>query len=349
MVRDRKFVSVSLAAGASLLLAASFAGPLAADPNSDLRGLNNRLEKIEQDMLDLQRQTYRGGSGSGASSSAYSSDPASAGDVTLRLQDIETSLREMNGRIEKLSFDIRQTKEQLSRFMEDVEFRFQELEGGQASAGAQAGGQVRLTPPDGNGASASSANAGAPAQGPRSLGTLSQSADPLAGGAGAAAGSAAGAAAGAAGGQDESGQAGGEGPVQTASAVIGATSPKDAYDASIDLLKRGEFEAARVNFDKFLELYPNDQLAGNAQYWLGETYYVRGDYKQAADAFLKGYTTYEASPKAPDSLLKLGITLSALGQKEAACATMNELKRRFPSASQSVIQRAELEKQRAGC
>ena len=66
MVRDRKFVSVSLAAGASLLLAASFAGPLAADPNSDLRGLNNRLEKIEQDMLDLQRQTYRGGSGSGA-------------------------------------------------------------------------------------------------------------------------------------------------------------------------------------------------------------------------------------------------------------------------------------------
>lgn len=347
MVRDRKFVSVSLAAGASLLLAASFAGPLAADPNSDLRGLNNRLEKIEQDMLDLQRQTYRGGSGSGASSSAYSSDPASAGDVTLRLQDIETSLREMNGRIEKLSFDIRQTKEQLSRFMEDVEFRFQELEGGrggQASAGAQAGGQVRLTPPDGDGAGAG--NTGAPAQGPRSLGTLSQSADPVAGAAASGAGAAAGAAAG---GQDESGEAGGEGPVQTASAVIGATSPKDAYDASIDLLKRGEFEAARVNFDKFLELYPNDQLAGNAQYWLGETYYVRGDYKQAADAFLKGYTTYEASPKAPDSLLKLGITLSALGQKEAACATMNELKRRFPSASQSVIQRAELEKQRAGC
>ncbi len=344
MVRDRKFVSVSLAAGASLLLAASFAGPLAADPNSDLRGLNNRLEKIEQDMLDLQRQTYRGGSGSGSSSS-YSSDPASAGDVTLRLQEVETSLREMNGRIEKLSFDIRQTKEQLSRFMEDVEFRFQELEGGggaQASAGSQAGGQVKLTPPDGNGATA---DASAAAQGPRTLGTLSQSADPLAGGASAAAG----AAAGATGGQNESGEAASGGPAQTAAAVIGATSPKDAYDASIDLLKRGEFEAARVNFDKFLELYPNDQLAGNAQYWLGETYYVRGDYKQAADAFLKGYTTYEASPKAPDSLLKLGITLSALGQKDAACATMNELKRRFPSASQSVIQRAELEKQRAGC
>ena len=65
---------------------------------------------------------------------------------------------------------------------------------------------------------------------------------------------------------------------------------------------------------------PNDPLAGNAQYWIGETYYVRGQYKNAADAFLKGYKKYKSSEKAPDTLLRLGMALAELGQKDAACS-----------------------------
>lgn len=322
--------------GAFLLaggLAAGAATPLLADPGSDLRALNNRIEKLERDLTDLQRQTYRGGSGASSSGSGGQAAPANAAELTVRLQDAETSLREMNGRLEKLSYEIRQNREQMTRFMEDVEFRFQELEGGAAvgagAAASQSGesGSVQLKPPAGAGSNASSSAA----TGPQTLGTLPQSAVPEGGSGGGNAAAAAGAGA------------------ASAAAVTEAGSPEAAYDASIDLLKQGQFDTARVNFQKFLELYPDHPLAGNAQYWLGETYYVQGDYKQAADAFLKGYTTYESSNKAPDSLLKLGITLSALGQKDPACATMNELKRRFPSAPQSVIQRAELEKKRAGC
>lgn len=321
--------------GAFLLaggLAAGAATPLLADPSSDLRALNNRIEKLERDLTDLQRQTYRAGSGGSSSGSDGQAAPANAAELTVRLQDAETSLREMNGRLEELSYEIRQNREQLTRFKEDVEFRFQELEGGAATgagaAASQAGGSgaVALKPPASAGGNASSSAA----TGPQTLGTLPQSALSEGGSEG---GNAA--------------AAGGAGAV--AAAVTDAGSPEAAYDASIDLLKQGQFDTARVNFQKFLELYPDHPLAGNAQYWLGETYYVQGDYKQAADAFLKGYTTYESSNKAPDSLLKLGITLSALGQKDPACATMNELKRRFPSAPQSVIQRAELEKKRAGC
>ncbi len=68
----------------------------------------------------------------------------------------------------------------------------------------------------------------------------------------------------------------------------------------------------------------------NAQYWIGETYYVRGQYKNAADAFLKGYKKYKSGDKAPDTLLRLGMALAELGQKDAACSTLNELKTKYP-------------------
>lgn len=121
------------------------------------------------------------------------------------------------------------------------------------------------------------------------------------------------------------------------------------YDFAIDLLKRGQFPQARDALKQFLVEHPSDPLAGNAQYWLGETYYVQGQYKDAADAFLKGYTTYSKSSKAPDSLLKLGMTLSQLGQKDAACATYGQLRQQFPQASAAIVARAKLERQKAGC
>ncbi len=121
------------------------------------------------------------------------------------------------------------------------------------------------------------------------------------------------------------------------------------YDFAIDLLKRGQFPQARDALKQFLAEHPSDPLAGNAQYWLGETYYVQGQYKDAADAFLKGYTTYAKSSKAPDSLLKLGMTLSQLGQKDAACATYGQLKQQFPQASPAIVARGKLERQKAGC
>jgi tol-pal system protein YbgF len=98
-----------------------------------------------------------------------------------------------------------------------------------------------------------------------------------------------------------------------------------------------------------LARYPRDGLAGNAQYWLGESYFVRGQFKPAAQAFLKGYQTYAGSPKAPDSLFKLAVSLDRMGQKNDACATFGELLQKFPTAPANIKSRAQTERQRLGC
>ena len=127
------------------------------------------------------------------------------------------------------------------------------------------------------------------------------------------------------------------------------TNPKQLYETAHGYLLQRDYGAAETAFDDFLKKFPADTLAADAQYWLGETHFVRGQYKAAAGAFLKGYQSYAQSPKAPDSLFKLAMSLDRLGQKDAACASYSELSTKFPSAPQSVKTRAQTERQRIGC
>ncbi|MBO0740483.1 MAG: tol-pal system protein YbgF, partial [Hyphomicrobiaceae bacterium] len=126
-------------------------------------------------------------------------------------------------------------------------------------------------------------------------------------------------------------------------------SPKQLYETAYGYLLQRDYGAAEAAFDEFLRRHPNDPLAGNAQYWLGESLYVRGQYRAAAGAFLKGYQTYSKSAKAPESLLKLAMSLQRLGQKDAACSSFSELTTKFPSAPTHVKTTAQTERQRAGC
>lgn len=125
--------------------------------------------------------------------------------------------------------------------------------------------------------------------------------------------------------------------------------PKQLYETAYGYLLQQDYGAAETAFDDFLKRYPTDTLAGNAQFWLGESFFVRGQFKPAASAFLKGYQTYGRSTKAPDSLLKLAMSLGRLGQKDAACSSFGELNTRFPAASSDVKSRAAAEKVRVGC
>jgi tol-pal system protein YbgF len=121
------------------------------------------------------------------------------------------------------------------------------------------------------------------------------------------------------------------------------------FDQATGALNRREYSAAETYFQQFLDQYPADALAGSAQYWLGETAFVSGEYKTAADRFLKTFTAYPTNERAPEALLKLAISLRRLGNNTDACATFTELARRYPRASQSVQQRADAEKKRANC
>ncbi len=125
--------------------------------------------------------------------------------------------------------------------------------------------------------------------------------------------------------------------------------PAMMYDEAYGHLLRRDYSAAEQAFQKFLKVHTNDNLAGNARYWLGEAYYQQGNFKKAADSFLKGYSKHRQGPKAPDSLLKLALSLNELGQTKAACSTFSELRKNFPEAPNHVSKRAEKEIRRIGC
>lgn len=125
--------------------------------------------------------------------------------------------------------------------------------------------------------------------------------------------------------------------------------PEKDYEEAYGQLLQQQYDGAEIAFRDFLVRYPDNPLAGNAQYWLGETYYVRGQYKPAAEAFLAGYDKYKKAQKAPDSLLKLAMSLSRLGQKESACSAFTTLDTQYPKASAQLKRRAQTERERAGC
>lgn len=111
------------------------------------------------------------------------------------------------------------------------------------------------------------------------------------------------------------------------------------YEKAFKNIKDVHYDKAEEGFTEFLEKYPNHPLAPNSQYWLGETFYVRADYKQAAKSFAKGYQKFPKSAKAQDSLLKLSLSLAALGKKKDACLTLEQLKKEGETNPNHPIQR----------
>jgi tol-pal system protein YbgF len=136
-------------------------------------------------------------------------------------------------------------------------------------------------------------------------------------------------------------------PQTTASAA--AANPQDQYNAAFSLLRQARYEDAEQALRGFVQQHPRDSLAPAAQYWLGETFYVRKDYGNAAAAFADGYEKYPKSPKGPDFLLKLGMSFANAGQKDNACKAYQKLDRDYPQASSEIRDRSGAEKKRLGC
>ena len=127
------------------------------------------------------------------------------------------------------------------------------------------------------------------------------------------------------------------------------SSPKEQYEFAISFLKVGDYETAEFALKEFVDLNSNHELAGNAQYWYGETFRVRQLYQDAATAYLDGYQKYPKSSKAPVNLLKLGVMLVQIGEKTQGCSMILGVKDQYPKANQSVIQKAEYEKKKFNC
>ena len=121
------------------------------------------------------------------------------------------------------------------------------------------------------------------------------------------------------------------------------------YNDAFKKLQDGDYAGAEKGFRAFVQRNPQHALAGNAQYWLGETYYARRDYQNAMTAFAEGYKAYKASPKGPDNLLKLGVTLATLGRKPDACAIFARFAQDYPRATDLQKRRIDQERQKNGC
>jgi len=125
--------------------------------------------------------------------------------------------------------------------------------------------------------------------------------------------------------------------------------PEEQYSFARNFLIRRDFASAETALRGFLQANPEHVLAGNAQYWLGETFYVRGNYTQAARTFAEAYRLYPASGKMPSSLLKLGMSLARLNRTEDACTTFAKLATDYPGAPSNVLQRADREHSQLDC
>ena len=320
-----------------------------------------------------------------AAPAGRSADP---GDLSVRLDRIESALRQITGTIEQLQYRNQQLEMQLKRLQDDTDYRLQQLgsRGGTAPP-AQAGPMGPGNPPPAPGRRSDvfdpAQNPNAPGA-PRTLGNEAVIAAPeRIQDSGAPVGAPGGRAAGAP--LDLSTVAGnspaapptvappaavasaGPTPVPTSppaqvrpavpsggsgqqlATLPPSASPQDEYDMAYGYVLHKDYSLAEQSFRDYLRKYPNERLVPEAQYWLGESLFQQQRYRDAAESFLGVSTKFERSSKAPDALLRLGQSLAAMNQREAACATLAEVGRKYPRASSGVKRGVEQEQKRAHC
>ena len=296
-----------------------------AQSNRELRG---RIDRMEKEIETLSRALFRGEQPENPSSFTPAANPQATAALEVRLSQLETELRNIRGTLEEQSFEMRQLKQELERFRGDVELRVEDLEKqSSANVPSQMGGAKYINRSGANLTGSNlqpaigavgdegyswNSNGTGNSTSDNSLGTLRQ---------------------------DESGA------VITGHSDLAAAT----YENAFSLLKRERYEAAAKEFQSFLSNHSGHALAGNAQYWLGETYYVRGQFEQAARSFAEGYKKYPQNTKAADNLLKLGMSLAQLDKKDDACVALSQLEKDDFKGSQQVLRRAAQEKTRLSC
>lgn len=294
---------------------------------------------------------------------------------------LEDQLRQMNGKIEELNFQILQMQEQIRKQQEDNEFRFQQLEGG--AQGGQAPAQKKSDAGTNNDvasapATKAPADAGAAPGSDQSTGgktvedvivespdgdpgkvipgtgapektfgsiTVDKNGNVIDAGGNTQATAPAQDAAPATGAPAKAGKSDG-----TVVAALPATNdPEELYRNSYQFILSGDYGTAEQGFRDHISRFPRDAKTADAHYWLGESLLGQQKYRDAAEVFLSASKDYPKAKKAPDMLLKLGVSLVGLKQHDVACATFGEIGKRYPDISSALKERVKQEKALAAC
>lgn len=345
MSRFSRAIRLAVVLAAPVVMAIHVVAPASAQTLSsqqsqspdELRALNDQVGQVQRELNVLQRHVYQG------RDIELAQAPSNLADFQIRVEELESRMRDMNGRIEELNYRINILNDRFDKFSTDLEFRLNSAQPGGGNAPSNAAPSSMgaanppplapsapvLTPPPG---------AGDPNRAPSQSGILGTlPVNPGQSGPG----------------QSGPGQSGSPPaappPAAASDQPLPDGSPKERYDYAFALLTKSDYAGAERALQAFVAAYPTHQLAGNAQYWLGESYYVRSDFNNAARAFAMGLQKYPKSDKGPDNLLKLGLSLSALNKNKEACHSYDLLKKDFPKAPQEIARRAEAEKKRLRC
>ena len=299
--------------------------------SADNHNLNEILKLIQKDLKTLEKAVYSGSINTGDSSNQKGFDENSEDVLTrhlLKLSEVESQFKELTNKFEEINFKIDKLSNRLSKVQADNQLRFQDIESSLFSVDVS---QKLTSKPK------KKLEKKLPGSSqPQDLGSISYK-------------------------DTETNEATQKTQsVETTSLIITETfeaeqkilpsdTPDKQYEFATSFLKVGDYSTAERAFREFVITNSEHKLAGNAQYWYAETFRIRQLYTDAATAYLEGYQKYPKGEKAPINLLKLGVSMVQIGEKEQGCKMIKAVKKQYPKANQSVLQKAKYESKKFEC
>ena len=302
---------------------------------ADNHNIYETLENIKNDLKTLERAVYSGSIEVNKSASEnldVELDTNSEDVLTrhlLKLSEVENQFRELTNKFEEINFKLDKLSNRLSKVQADNQIRFQDIESVISS------GEIteKLSSK-----SKTNSNESLPGSSqPQDLGSISYK-------------------------DTETSETSQQiQSIDTTGSVVTETfqaeekilpqdlTPKKQYELATSFLKVGDYSMAERAFREFILSNSEHELAGSAQYWYAETFRIRQLYTDAATAYLEGYQKYPKGNKAPINLLKLGVSMVQIGEKDQGCKMINGVELQYPKANQSVIQKAKYESKKFEC
>jgi tol-pal system protein YbgF len=287
-----------------------------------LKAISDQIQVITKDLKTLEKAVYQKSDVvSLKPSSSQSSDGLNEDIMTkhlLKLNGIEDQFRELTNKFEEVNFKLDKLSTRVTKIQSDAQLRFSDLENGSISPKIKK--QQNLpgsTKPQDFGAAPAYQTSNLPKE--QSINSVESAQTVIA-----------------------------EEP-ETRESLLPDKPAEEQYEFAVSFMKIGDYETAEFALKEFIDKNKDHDLAGSAQYWYGETFRIRQLYSDAATAYLDGYQNYPKSRKAPDNLLKLGITMVQLGEKDQGCKMISGIKKEYPKANKSVLQKAQYEQKKFKC
>ena len=298
---------------------------------ADNHNLNEVLELIQKDLKTLEKAVYSGSINTSSLSNQENFDQNSEDVLTrhlLKLSDIENQFQELTNKFEEINFKLDKLSNRLSKVQADNQVRFQEVEN--ALSSGEVNQKLTSRPKE----TVEKVLPGSSQ--PQDLGSISYKDN-----------------------EDQNTTQQIQ-SIETTSSIVTETFqaeqtilpddiPEKQYEFATSFLKVGDYNTAERAFREFVIANPENALAGNAQYWYAETFRIRQLYTDAASAYLEGYQKYPKGEKAPINLLKLGVSMVQIGEKEQGCKMIEGVAKQYPKANQSVLQKAKYESKKFEC